>query len=162
MHMFLIKRILASALAIYVAGCRQQTVVSGSMAPTIAQGERVTVDFSAYLVREPERWDVVAFEPPNRPNELWIMRIVALPGESVTFDIGTITVNSKPLEHSPLTETIQYLTLEQLGRTSSIVSPYVVPPESFFVLGDSSGTANDSRFWGAVPRMNIRGKVKSK
>ena len=49
-------------LAFLACGCRQQTFVSGSMAPTIAAGENVTVDYSAYAVSSPKRWDVVAFE----------------------------------------------------------------------------------------------------
>jgi signal peptidase I len=43
-----------------------------------------------------------------------------------------------------------------------VASPFTVPMDGYFVLGDNSANANDSRFWGALPRTNILGKVKNK
>ncbi len=132
------------------------------MAPTIAPGEKVTVDFSAYLVASPRRWDVVAFEPPSRTNEIWLMRVIGMPGESVAFASGGIKLNGQPLALPRHLTNVTYLSLDRPGQPSRVPSPYVVPPGDYFLLGDNSGSANDSRFWGAIPRTNIIGKVRNK
>ena len=132
------------------------------MVPTIQPGENVTVEYAAYAVATPKRWDVVAFRPPGRSNEVWLMRIVALAGESVAFAKDGVTVNSQPLALPPHVTNVTYLSLDRMGQIRATGSPYVVPAGSFFVLGDNSATANDSRFWGAVHRTNIVGRVKDK
>src|SRR5438552_9125773 len=85
------------AIIVSVGGYRRQTFVTRSMQPTIKPGERITVDYTAYLVASPKRWEVVAFEPPMFTNELWVMRLVALPGETVSFATGGIRINGQRL-----------------------------------------------------------------
>jgi signal peptidase I len=149
-------------IALAVFGCQRQTLVSSSMSPTIKPGEKVTVDYSAYLVATPKRWDVVAFEPPGVTNQVWLMRIVGLPGESVAFIEGALAVNGQALILPPRLTNVTYLPLGRLGQRSALISPYVVPSNSYFVLGDNSSNANDSRFWGAVPMTNLLGRVRNK
>jgi len=36
--------------------------------------------------------------------------------------------------------------------------PFVVPPDKLFMMGDSRYNSKDSRYWGFVPRENVRGK----
>lgn len=132
------------------------------MSPTIKPCEKVTVDYTAYTLALPKRWEVVAFEPPAGTNEIWLMRIVALPGEGVGFSTNGIYVNGQPLVLPPHLTNVIYLSLDKLGQSTRIISPYVVPAGSYFVLGDNSANANDSRFWGAVPRTNIAGRVRNK
>jgi signal peptidase I len=146
-------------------GCREAKQLSSSMAPSIQPGEKVTINYTAYAVSTPKRWDVVAFEPPGRTNGIWVMRVIALSGESVAFSSGGITVSGEVLSPPGHITNVAYLSLDQIdqiGITSSVSSPYLVPPNSFFVLGDNSADANDSRFWGAVPRTNILGQVRGK
>lgn len=152
----------ALTLAVLVSSCKQQTFVSGSMAPTIASGEKVTVDYSAYTFASPKRWEVVAFTPPGKTNQTWLMRIIGLPGEKVGLESGGITLNGQPLALPSHLSNITYVSLESIGQWSSNKWPYTVPPGSYFVLGDNSTSANDSRFWGALPGTNILGKVRGK
>lgn len=152
-------------LSIALCACRDAVVVSSSMSPTIRSGERVTVDYTAYLKAAPQRWDVIAFVPPQPVNRQWVMRVVALPGETVSFDTGGIAVNGLRLSLPPSITNVTYVSLDhpRFQRVrSSVVSPYVVPANSYFVLGDNSTNSMDSRFWGAVPRTNVLGKVKGK
>ncbi len=143
-------------------GCRKHAMVSSSMAPTIKPGEEVTVDYTAYTVSTPARWDVVVFVPPFATNALWAMRVVALPGESVSSSATGVEVNGKPLVPPPHLASVTYCSLIQLGHPSGVPSPFVVPKDSYFILGDNSFNANDSRHWGAVALTNIQGKVLNK
>src|SRR3989442_1573537 len=100
------------ACALVICGCRRHTFVSGSMQPTIKPGEKITVDYTAYAFATPKRWDVVAFEAPMFTNEVWLMRIVALPGESVAFARGGVTVNGQALVLPPRVTNVVYVSLD--------------------------------------------------
>lgn len=154
----------ALVAALLTCGCRDSTVVTSSMSPTIKRGETVSVDYTAYAVTAPKRWDVVTFEPPMFTNQVWAMRVVALPGETVSFATGGVTLNGRPLVLPPHITNVVYVSLDDpaFRIAGGIASPYVVPPDSYFVLGDNSTNANDSRFWGAVPRTNVIGRVRNK
>lgn len=123
------------------------------------------IDFTAYSVKTPKRWDVVAFEPPQQTNEIWVLRVAALPGETVRFATNGITINNVPLAPPLHVSNVSYVSLDNSAlrfSTRQVGDPYVVPPECFFLLGDNSTNANDSRMWGAVPRSNILGRIRGK
>ena len=159
--------LLATAL-----GCKPKMYKAGSssMSPTITNGELVMADMFAFSRSTPRRWDVVVFRPPSAALEAsvtqtWLMRIVALPGETVSFATGSIAINARPLSLPPHLTNVNYVGLDRFpssvhGRTAP--SPLLVPVDSYFVLGDNSTNASDSRFWGALPRTNILGKVIDK
>jgi signal peptidase I len=128
------------------------------MAPTIKPGEKVRIDYSAYIVGAPKRWDVVAFEPPMFTNQVWLMRVVALPGENLVITNGTLWLNGAPAEIPPHIRHIKYVEQGRFGVNSN----YNLGADSYFVLGDNSTNANDSRYWGALPRSNIVGRVRNK
>jgi len=151
--------------ALLICGCKKARELSSSMAPTITAGEKVTIDYTAYAIAAPKRWDVVAFEPPMWTNQIFAMRIVALPGETVAFATGGVTVNGLPLVPPPYLTNVNYVSLDHsalIGAGRRAPSPYVVPSRSYFVLGDNSTNSNDSRMWGAVPLSNIVGRVRHK
>lgn len=157
--------LLALVCALLTCGCRKHNFVSSSMQPTIKAGEIISVNYTAYAVGSPKRWDVVAFEPSMFPNELWLMRVIALPGESVAFATGNVTVNGQALLLPSNISNVLYVSLDHpalAGHGSIIPSPYVVPKDCYFVMGDCSTNSNDSRMWGGLPRTNIMGKVRNK
>jgi len=59
-------------------GCRRSTQVSGGMAPTITNGEQVTINYLAYAGSSPRRWDVVALLGPSamRPSNCMYLKRV--------------------------------------------------------------------------------------
>jgi signal peptidase I len=141
------------------------------MSPTITNGELVVADMFAYSRGTPKRWDVVVFQSPpaawpsSSVTPVWIQRIVAVPGETVSFTTGNITINGKPLSPPSHLTNINYVALDKLSLNTlghTISSPFVVPADSYFVLGDNSTNVIDSRFWGELPRGNILGKVMGK
>ncbi|HUA24543.1 MAG TPA: signal peptidase I [Steroidobacteraceae bacterium] len=92
-------------------------IPSDSMMPTLLDGDFIVVDKFAYGLKlpvtdtkifstgEPKRGDVVVFHPPMQPSEVWIKRVVGLPGDHVTVRDDRITVNGKPV---PFTITKAY------------------------------------------------------
>jgi signal peptidase I len=128
------------------------------MMPTIKLGERLRVDYSAYALGAPKRWDVVAFEAPMFTNQVWVMRIVALPGDSVLITNNTLSINGVPPEIPKHITNVTYVGRGGFGAGS----PFPIPKDSYFVLGDNSTNSNDSRYWGALRRSNIVGRVRNK
>ena len=146
-------------LLLLACGCRDAKLVSSSMTPTIQPGEIVSLDYSAYALSAPGRWDVVGFEPPMFTNQIWLMRVVGLPGETVLINRGTLTIDGKPTILPTHMTNVTYTTT--IG-TFGVASAFIIPKGAYFVLGDNSINSNDSRFWGALPRASIVGKVRNK
>jgi signal peptidase I len=137
------------------------------MKPTIQPGDKVTADLSAYADRSPKHWDIVVRPVDERYKDaLWAMRVVGLPGERVTFAPGgSILIDDKALQQPAEIASVDYSLPSSapfsLGPTP-LVHPFRIPADSYYVLGDNVRDANDSRYWGALPRKNIVGKVLGK
>jgi signal peptidase I len=161
--------IIVAVLLSLVGGCseccfRQDT--SSAMSPAILTNQVVTADLSAYRKTGPSRWDVIVFHPPPeavaKAGDIWILRVIALPGEQVAIRDGGIYINGKREAQPDRLAGIRY-TLTVPGAVEAEVSfPYRVPADCYFVLGDNATNSLDSRFWGAMPRQRILGKVKDK
>lgn len=150
-------------LAVISLGCSRNTyeMMSESMSPTLNPGDKVQVDTRYFTSNEPERFDVVAFIPPRYADQVWVMRIVGMPGEIIEFFDDHIEVNGTRLI---LPDTINYQ--REVDKSSyNQLAFYVrsegfrVPEESYFFLGDNMAQANDSRFVGPIRRQNIIGLV---
>ncbi len=88
-------------------------VPTGSMKPTILEGDRILVNKLAYdlkvpyttwqLMRwdDPDRGDIIVLFSPTDGKRL-VKRVVGLPGDSVAVVGGTLVVNGEPLRYSPL------------------------------------------------------------
>ena len=111
-------------------------VPTGSMETTIMTGSRVLINRLSYVVGEPKRGDIIAFYFPDDGESLYLKRIVGLPGEKIEGVDGMIYINGKPLSEDYIREQIN----EDFG-------PYVVPEDSWFVMGDNRNNSLDSRYW---------------
>ena len=113
-------------------------VPSESMENTIMTGDRFFGNRLAYLFDDPERFDIVVFKYPDDESQLFVKRVIGLPGETVEIKDGKVYINGSqtPLDDSftPETPTGDY-------------GPYVVPEGSYFMLGDNRNHSGDSRFW---------------
>ena len=113
-------------------------VPSESMEKTIMTGDRFFGNRLAYLFDDPERFDIVVFKYPDDESQLFVKRVIGLPGETVEIKDGKVYINGSetPLDDSftPETPTGDY-------------GPYVVPDGSYFMLGDNRNHSGDSRFW---------------
>jgi signal peptidase I len=150
------------------AGCHRQVQPTGGMAPTIKPGERVTTDYLAYTFAPPRRWDVVVMEPPSPilpPKTRHLKRVIALPMETISLTLTGIVVNGTNLSLPISLSNVVYCAPEKLTPAQAkglIGFPYTVSPNHYFVVGDNWTNSLDSRYYGAVPRTNIFGKVRSK
>lgn len=154
----------------------QYTVPSGSMQPTIREGDRLVVDKSAYglrlplstawLVRgeAPARGDVVVLMSPES-GDILVKRVAALPHDVVEIHHGQISVDGEPAPVEPQGDEL----VEQLGGATHGVrlgdggpdfGPVEVPANHYLVLGDNRGNSHDGRFFGWVRREAILGRVE--
>lgn len=133
---------------------------SSSMSPMIRKNEIVRVDSSAYANTTPKRWDVIVFTHPEKQT-MWCARVVGLPDESMSIESGGIAVDGVVQPQPETIKSVRYVPTVP-GITARVTFPFTVERGSYFVLGDNSTNAYDSRFWGTVPAANIKGRVKDK
>ncbi|HVF11378.1 MAG TPA: signal peptidase I, partial [Abditibacteriaceae bacterium] len=93
----------------------------------------------------PEAWQ-------DESKDFLVKRVIGLPGETVEVQQGRVLVNGKELRED-------YLKEPQLPEETSPVSPVVLGPGQYFVMGDNRNNSNDSRNNGPVPVADIRGRV---
>jgi signal peptidase I len=123
-----------------------------SMMPALTDQERIFINKFTYRFGSGniERGDLVVFWFPLDRSKSYIKRVIALPGDTVRIDSGTVYVNGTQLDES-------YVPNEYRDRVS--LSLVTVPSDNYFVLGDHRSSSNDSRAWGTVERKYIYGKA---
>lgn len=133
---------LAVALFINFFVIVNSTVPSGSMETTIMPGSRMIGFRVAYLFSEPKRGDIIIFKYPDDPSELFVKRVVGLPGETVEIVDGVTYINGEELEEDYINDNYWMGNLDKEDY-----GPYVVPEKSYFMMGDNRGNSRDSRKW---------------
>jgi len=123
-------------------------VVGSSMEPNFQWRQRLLINKAVYHFHEPERGDVIVFQPFENRQTDYIKRIIALPGDTVEVEMGAVYVNDSKLDEPYIKEPPAY-TLNQRK----------VPDNSYFVLGDNRNNSNDSHNGWTVPPQSIVGKV---
>jgi signal peptidase I len=127
-----------------------------SMLPVLQDQDRLFIDKFAYshlgtLVGEQiHRGDVVVFLYPHDHSKSYIKRVIALPGDSLRIDHGTVWVNGTPLKES-------YVPLKYEDDRSQ--PEMAIPHGEYFVMGDHRSISSDSRDFGPVERNLIYGRA---
>lgn len=129
-------------------------VPTSSMEPTIMAGDRLVGSKLSYCFNDPERGDIVTFLDPEGSETFMVKRIIGLPGETVTILSGMVYIDGDKI---PLTEAYINPDEEPVGD----FGPFVVPDDSYFVLGDNRNSSYDSRYW-TVTSFIERDKINSK
>ena len=127
---------------------RNFRVVGTSMEPNLHNGQYLIIDKVSYRLSGPQPGDVVVFEPPNRPGEDYVKRIIGLPGQMVEIRNDQVLVDGKALVE-PYT----------VRPSSYSMDARRVGPDEYFVLGDNRNSSSDSHSWGMVPRDKIVGRA---
>ena len=134
---------------------------SGSMAPTIQIGDQVVANKLVYRIREPARGDIVIFKSPLDRHQYLIKRVVAVGGDSIEIRDKAVFINDRPID-DPWGHHLDPQIIPQSGdegRKRDNLAPIVLPPETYFLLGDNRNESKDSRDWGAIRREDIKGNV---
>ena len=166
-------------------------IPSSSMMPTLLIGDFILVNKFSYGIRlpvvdtkiidigKPERGDIMVFRYPQNPSLDYIKRVIALPGDKVSYFDKHIFINGEKIIQKPLglykgvgqgeNMTGALLQHEQLQakeheilimqQRPSVEGEIIVPDGHYFMMGDNRDNSNDSRYWGTVPEENIVGKA---
>lgn len=130
-------------------------IPSGSMRPTLIEGDRILVSKFLYRFQAPRRGDIIVFRFPENPKRPFIKRLVAMGQEQIEIRNGRLLVNSRPSD-APILQQFYYHNQGEFGQLDTQV---IVPEEMYYVLGDNSASSHDSRFWGFVPKRLLIGKA---
>lgn len=161
-------------------------VPTPSMDATVRVGDHLLVDKLSYAppgkisryflpYTEPKRGDIIVFRYPMDIQQNYVKRVIGVPGDRIKVVNKTVYVNEKPLVEPYVEHTMPDIEPYRDNFPSEPVGPVydrarlmlqnnvvngevVVPPESFFAMGDNRDDSLDSRYWGFVPRENIIGK----
>lgn len=123
--------------------------VSGrSMEPLIHSGEYVLINTFAFRFGAPRRGEVVAFRHEGDAREVFIKRVIGLPGNRIRIDRGRVYVDGTKQEEPYVQD-----------PDDRSVPEIVVPPASVYVLGDNRANSEDSRAFGPVSDNRLIGRA---
>ena len=130
-------------------------------------------------VREPRRNDVLVFDSVEDEGLKVVKRLIGMPGDTLSMENGELFRNGErvnepytlrsdptrsegPLQRAQMRE---WQLPHLVNRDPSTYQPdlqdwgpIVVPRDSFFMMGDNRDSSYDGRYWGFLPRRNVRGR----
>lgn len=152
-------------------------VPSGSMEQTVLIGDHMLVNkfifaphadnvFENTLLpyRNPRGGDVFVFKFPENPEQDFIKRVVATPGDVVSEHNKQVDVNGAPFSGAHTYHTDPNVfpddpSLPDIERRRDNFGPLTIAPAHYWAMGDNRDNSYDSRFWGPVPRDNVKGRA---
>ena len=162
-------------------------VPTGSMKPTIVEGDRILVNKMAYDIRlpfthisllkmsDPQVGDIIIFDSEVADKKL-VKRVVGTPGDVISMTDNILSINGQELNYqlakndsSPsgykdrveqLSDVNHFVRINNQGSQLSNFNSVVVPKGFYLALGDNRDNSADSRVIGFVPRNEIVGRSK--
>lgn len=161
------------------------TVPTGSMKPTIIEGDRIWVNKIAYDLNipfthvslkhfdDPKRGEIIIFDSATA-NKRLVKRVIGLPGDTVRMENNVIFLNGKALDYKIIKQDQNKIIVQEksnnsahnirltLGLTNraSNFNSLTIPEKYYLVLGDNRNNSADSRYIGLIPRKEIIGRAK--
>jgi signal peptidase I len=142
---------------------RPFSVPTVAMTPAIARGDHIMMEGVTFLVRKPQRGDIVVFRRDGiaslPADAIYNKRVVGEPGERLSISDGKLYVNGRHVALRNGSGEIHYVFLPGSTYLASADDTVTVPEGHYFVLGDNSSNSSDSRNWGFLPATNVMGRV---
>lgn len=145
-------------------------IPSGSMIPTLDIGDHLLVnkflygtavpfkDMKILPIRQPERGDIIVFKYPEDESRDFIKRVVGIAGDRVEIRDKVVYVNGVA-QNEPFAIHRDLNVLPAGLQPRDNFGPITVPPGKVFAMGDNRDQSYDSRFWGYVDTVKIKGKA---
>jgi signal peptidase I len=164
--------IVAVILALFIRTFVVQAfkIPSGSMKDTLLIGDHILVNKFVYGVKapflkktiipinNPQREDIIVFEFPEDPSKDFIKRVVGIPGDVIEIRNKRLYVNGKAVKDKHgIHKDPKIFSARQQPRDN--LGPITVPESKLFVMGDNRDFSYDSRFWGFVDLVAVKGKA---
>ena len=129
--------------------------------------------------REPKRGDIIVFLSPSTPGLYVVKRVIGVPGDRIHLQNKSVYLNGQLMDDSKYAQHISGSYIPYRDEFPAVspdqgsdVTPewqltmpshleggdLVVPPDSYFGMGDNRDVSLDSRFWGFIPRENVIGR----
>jgi signal peptidase I len=164
-------------------------IPSGSMKPTLIEGDRIAVERISRFFAPPKRGDIMVFYPPStqlsrKPIQLfsrltgilckdvaYIKRVVGLPGDKIEIKeessgAAYVYINDKKYEESYIKSVYEYPACPQDDTKVIYASaegmqcgPFYLKDDQYFMMGDNRGESYDSRYWGTISRDRFVGRA---
>lgn len=151
-------------------------IPSGSMERTLLVGDHLVVnrfvlapaatgiERAVLPERAARRGDIVVFKFPEEPGRDVVKRVIGLPGETVELRGRRVYIDGRALDEpyigfdgAPPSAAPEADGAEPDLRVR--YGPVTVPPGFLFVLGDNRDNSEDSRYWGYLPAVNVKGRA---
>lgn len=153
-------------------------IPSGSMKPTLIEGDRIFVEKVSRFFEKPKRGDIMVFYPPfetlpKTPVKVferltgffckdvaYIKRVIGMPGDKILIKPDAdgkyaVYVNNKKLDEPYIMDAYDYIPC----NAQMYCGPFTVPEGEYFMMGDNRGNSQDSRFWGFLPEKRFIGRA---
>lgn len=142
-----------------------EKIPTGSMENTIMTGDKIMTFRLAYLFDDPKRGDIVVFPFPDDESVDYIKRIIGLPGEKVSIKDGVVSIDDEELVEDYVREEWDYPKEYHFDSSAEYeasdgTKTFIVPEDSYFMMGDNRNNSEDSRFW--TNKFVSKDKIKSK
>ena len=153
-------------------------IPSGSMHPTLLEGDRIFVERFSRFNSTPQRGDIMVFYPPferieNTPVKLFarltgffckdtafIKRVIGLPGDKFEIKTDNMGKNTVYINDAPLEEPYIMSAYDYPACTKGMVcGPIIIPDDNYMMLGDNRGNSQDGRYWGLLNKDRFIGKA---
>jgi signal peptidase I len=137
-------------------------VPTSGMSPAVKPGDWIYANSLPYGFHPPKRGEVIIFStegiagiPQSSESPIFVQRLVGFPGEELSLRENHIYINGQLAEELRTFEYVPGIT----GYLDRDGAKTVVPENSYFVFGDNTKNSYDSRYWGGLPKANVKNRA---